>query len=245
MRAAPEPPPGRGRRGPHAWTLAVASALVAVLGLAACPLTARRGPEPRAHSEPDLDGATHLVQPGETLWSIARRYQVKPAVLARANGLDERAEVRSGQELFVPFETQPKATPPGPPSRPATLATLAWPLIGVLYARFGPRAETRHDGVDIAAPEGTEIVAAADGEVLFSGEQKGYGSLVILQHAGGLVSVYAHNHANLVREGEKVRRGQRIATVGVASRTSGPHLHFEVREGTLPKDPLQFLPPPP
>jgi murein DD-endopeptidase MepM/ murein hydrolase activator NlpD len=242
MRAAPEhPSSGRNARGSRASTLGVAAALAAILGLSACPRPARRGPDLGAHSEPDLDGTLHLVQPGETLWGIARRYEVKPAALARANGLDERAELKPGQEIFVPFEPQAPATA-AVPSRPAPLA---WPLVGVIYARFGPRGETRHDGVDIAAPEGTEIGAAADGEVLFSGEQKGYGNLVILQHAGALVSVYAHNRGNLVKEGERVRRGQRLATVGVASRTSGPHLHFEVREGTVPKNPLQFLPPPP
>ncbi len=123
-------------------------------------------------------------------------------------------------------------------------APLEWPLIGVLYARFGPRGETKHDGIDISAPEGTAVNAAADGEVLYSGDQKGYGHVVIVEHPGGLLTLYAHNRENLVREGQKVKRGEPVARVGYAGKTSGPHLHFEVREGGIAKDPFRFLPPP-
>jgi murein DD-endopeptidase MepM/ murein hydrolase activator NlpD len=121
-------------------------------------------------------------------------------------------------------------------------ARLAWPLQGVLYGRYGVRAGRRHDGIDIAAPEGTTVAAAADGTVIYAGEQAGYGALVILRHEGGLVTLYAHNSKVLVADGDAVRRGQPIARVGQSGRTSGPHLHFEVRDGTRPKNPLLFLP---
>jgi len=119
---------------------------------------------------------------------------------------------------------------------------LGWPLKGVLYGRFGVRGGQRHDGIDIAAPEGTKVTAAADGTVLYVGEQTGYGAVAILRHEGGLVTLYAHNAAVLVREGARVRRGEAIAKVGQTGRTTGPHLHFEVREGTRPRNPLLFLP---
>jgi murein DD-endopeptidase MepM/ murein hydrolase activator NlpD len=112
----------------------------------------------------------------------------------------------------------------------------------VLYGRFGVRGGQRHDGIDIAAPEGTKVTAAADGTVLYVGEQTGYGAVAILRHEGGLVTLYAHNAAVLVREGARVRRGEAIAKVGQTGRTTGPHLHFEVREGTRPRNPLLFLP---
>jgi murein DD-endopeptidase MepM/ murein hydrolase activator NlpD len=86
------------------------------------------------------------------------------------------------------------------------------------------------------------VVAAADGTVLYAGEQPGYGAIVILEHEGGLVTLYAHNSRVLVREGARVRRGEAIARVGQTGRTTGPHLHFEVREGTRPRNPLLFLP---
>jgi murein DD-endopeptidase MepM/ murein hydrolase activator NlpD len=130
-----------------------------------------------------------------------------------------------------PASTQRTGAPP-----------LAWPLKGVLYGRFGVRAGQRHDGIDIAAPEGTAVAAAADGTVLYVGEQSGYGAVAILRHEGGLVTLYAHNSAVLVHEGARVRRGEAIAKVGQTGRTTGPHLHFEVREGTRPRNPLLFLP---
>ncbi|HEY0839187.1 MAG TPA: M23 family metallopeptidase, partial [Vulgatibacter sp.] len=119
---------------------------------------------------------------------------------------------------------------------------LQWPVQGVLYSRFGARGATRHDGIDIAAPEGSTIVAAADGEVIHSGTQRGYGNLVIVRHEGGLITIYAHNRENLVRDGAQVKRGQPIAKVGRTGRATGPHCHFEVRQGTTPLDPLDFLP---
>lgn len=118
---------------------------------------------------------------------------------------------------------------------------LAWPLRGVLYGRFGVRGGARHDGIDIAAPEGTPVLAAAHGKAIYVGEQPGYGMVVILRHGDGLVTVYAHNSAVLVREGARVERGQAVARVGQTGRTSGPHLHFEVREGTRPRNPLLYL----
>ena len=105
------------------------------------------------------------------------------------------------------------------PAAPAARARLAWPLQGVLYGRYGVRGGRRHDGIDLSAPEGTAIHAAASGTVIYAGEQPGYGSIVILRHEGGLVTLYAHCSALLVAEGATVKAGQPIARVG----QSGPH----------------------
>lgn len=120
---------------------------------------------------------------------------------------------------------------------------LRWPLDGVITSRFGQRSGRTHDGIDIGAPRGADVHAAADGEVLFSARHGGYGNLVVLRHNNGLVTVYAHHDVNLVQKGERVTQGQSIARVGATGRASGPHLHFEVRRGTLPENPLTFLPP--
>ena len=122
---------------------------------------------------------------------------------------------------------------------------LQWPLRGVLYARFGRKGKSPHDGIDLAAPAGTPVRTAGEGSVLFAGPQQGYGLLVIIEHPRGVVTVYAHNRDLRVRTGQPVREGQVIATVGESGKTSGPHLHFEVRQDGAPVDPLEFLGPPP
>ncbi|MGC4113293.1 MAG: LysM peptidoglycan-binding domain-containing M23 family metallopeptidase [Myxococcales bacterium] len=231
-----------------------ASRLCLVLALLAATGCVTASPKPsvelKGHPEPEIQGATHVVKPGETLWRIAKAYGVTVEDLSIANNLGDGARLASGQELFVPGAKAKVDVPPGesPPPEvrpiPQGDAPLAWPLVGVLYARFGPRGDTKHEGIDIAAPLGSSVLAASDGEVLFAGVQKGYGNVVALQHAKNLVTLYAHNQQLLVKEGEKVKTGQPIAKVGEASKTTGPHIHFEVRENGQPKDPLRFLPVP-
>jgi lipoprotein NlpD len=123
---------------------------------------------------------------------------------------------------------------------------LIWPVQGEVSRAFAQDTTRRHDGVDIVAPRGTSIQAAADGEVIFSGwGPGGYGRIVILQHQAEVVTIYAHNHDNLVRLGQRVRQGEPIATVGQSGRATGNHLHFEVRHKALPISPHKFLPPRP
>lgn len=150
-----------------------------------------------------------------------------------------------GRARDAPREPAPPAREPEPVARETPVARppsgFAWPLKGVLYGRYGVRDGRRHDGIDLAAPEGTRVGAAADGEVIYVGEQSGYGRIVILRHAGGLVSLYAHMRRALVDEGERVERGDAVGEVGQTGRTSGPHLHFEIRDGTRPRNPLLYL----
>lgn len=142
-------------------------------------------------------------------------------------------------------EPRPSERTPEPAGRTAAIGrppfAFGWPLKGVLYGRFGVRDGRRHDGIDLAAPEGTRVAAAAAGEVLYVGDQSGYGRIVILRHPGGLVTLYAHMRRTLVEEGARVDRGAPIGEVGQTGRTSGPHLHFEVRDGTRPRNPLLYL----
>jgi len=130
-------------------------------------------------------------------------------------------------------------------SHPRAVAntTLLWPVKGTLTSRFGHRGSRMHDGIDIGAPDGTAVHAAASGEVVYSDSRlSGYGKLIIIRHGKNLFTAYAHNQRNLVRKGEKVRAGDVIARVGHTGRASGPHLHFEVRQGSTPVDPLAYLP---
>jgi lipoprotein NlpD len=147
--------------------------------------------------------------------------------------------------VTAPSRLTPRPTAPAAPSRPVpeTKGMLDWPLRGVLYARFGKKGREPHDGIDLAAPAGTPVKTAQEGSVLYAGEQRGYGLIVIIQHSEHLITLYAHNRDLRVRTGQKVRRGQVIATVGESGKTSGPQLHLEVRVGGKPVDPLDYLGP--
>src|SRR5262247_1601053 len=121
------------------------------------------------------------------------------------------------------------------------------PVEGQHTSGFGLRMhpidheERLHSGMDIAAPAGTPIQAAAAGQVVFSGTQAGYGNVVVIQHDASYSTLYAHNTANLVSVGTTVSQGQPIATVGSTGRSTGPHLHFEVRKDGKQLDPAQFF----
>jgi murein DD-endopeptidase MepM/ murein hydrolase activator NlpD len=245
---------------------------VAALALLACAHTPSGTAEPppfplgdsEPHVEPDLVGVVHVVKRGETVYRIAKSYGIPPRELMEVNDLRDPRLLEPGMELFVPGATRAIQVPPlapgapaepeetevaspqpasvSPRAAPAKEQRLRWPLRGVLYSRYGVRQGQRHDGIDLAAPEGTLIGAAAAGTVIYAGTQSGYGSIVILRHDGGLLTLYAHASAILVRKGDRVEAGQPIAKVGKSGRTSGPHLHFEVREGTRPRNPLFYLP---
>ena len=118
-----------------------------------------------------------------------------------------------------------------------------WPVRGgQVTSRFGRRGKTVHEGIDIAAPEGTAVLAVTDGMVMYAGSGvRGYGNLILVRHSGKLVTVYAHNRRNLVHEGDRVSRGQVIAEVGHSGRATGNHLHFELRQEDTPVDPLPHL----
>lgn len=120
-----------------------------------------------------------------------------------------------------------------------------WPIDGgVVSSGFGMRHGVMHDGVDIAAPVGTPVHAAAAGRVIYAGRVRGYGNIVIVQHANHYVTVYAHNSTNKVIVGQDVSRGQVISRVGTTGHTTGPNLHFEVRRNNVASNPLAYLPRP-
>jgi len=122
-----------------------------------------------------------------------------------------------------------------------------WPLQSVISSKFGMRKDPFtstnrfHSGIDIAAAEGTEVKAAMSGEVTMSRNMEGYGNVVAVDHGQGLVTIYAHNEKNLVKVGDKVEKGSTIAKVGSTGRSTGPHLHFEVRKDGIKINPADYL----
>jgi len=137
-----------------------------------------------------------------------------------------------------------RARSPGVGARPTEWVS---PVAGYRSSHFGDRIDPitgkhrSHDGVDIAAPTGTAIRAAKAGQIVFSGKRGGYGNLVIVDHGNGLQSRYAHCHELLAPVGRQVDAGEIIGTVGSTGRSTGPHLHFEIRQNGRPVNPDHHL----
>jgi murein DD-endopeptidase MepM/ murein hydrolase activator NlpD len=123
------------------------------------------------------------------------------------------------------------------------LPTFRWPVRGRVITSYGAKTNGKqNDGINVAVPEGTPVKAAEDGVVAYSGnELKGYGNLILIRHANGYVTAYAHASELLVKRGETIKRGQVIAKSGQSGEVGSPQLHFEIRKGSAPVDPLQFL----
>jgi murein DD-endopeptidase MepM/ murein hydrolase activator NlpD len=191
-------------------------------------------------------GRWYVVGPGETLALIAQAAGVPAEDILEANGLEHAGDVKPGTLLFVLAATPPVAPPPSPEDPNAPRPALRWPLTTVpvvLGSPFGARWGKPHEGIDLPAPIGTPVFAAADGRVVYAGSGvRGYGNLVVIKHAGDLLTAYAHNSILLVSQGQPVRAGDRIALVGQSGHATGPHLHFEVRSGQIPRDPMSYLP---
>ena len=140
----------------------------------------------------------------------------------------------------------PKPVAPKPAAQPSAGAVrdFIWPVSGNVLKAYGASANgARNDGVNIAAPKGTPIKAAAGGEVVYAGnELAGFGNLILIRHPGGWVTAYAHADTLAVKEGDLVNQGQQVGTVGSTGNVSSPQIHFELRKGKEPVDPGQHLP---
>jgi len=187
---------------------------------------------------------SYTVAAGDTLWGISRRFGVSVSRLAAANGIVNARRLQVGTVLTIPGSPAVAATRPEtvPVSRSLKPGSFIWPLIGAVTSGFGWRNSEFHHGLDIAGEIGDKIQAALSGEVVFSGWFNGiYGRIVKLDHGNGLETIYAHNSRNLVSVGDYVQGGEIIAEVGNTGKTTGPHLHFEVRENGKAVNPERFL----
>lgn len=195
----------------------------------------------------------YRVQPGDTLYRIARQNKQSVANLARWNQLADRSSIQAGQLLRIqppasatrppsagkPSASKPAETRPAPP--PAKLdIKLQWPADGALISGFDGN---RNKGLDLAGKAGDPVRAAAAGKVVYAGKGiRAYGNLLIVKHNENTLTVYAHNQKLLVQEGQQVSAGQQIATMG-DSGANRVKLHFELRLGTRVVDPAAYLPP--
>ncbi|WP_439403363.1 peptidoglycan DD-metalloendopeptidase family protein [Bradyrhizobium sp. DASA03068] len=140
-------------------------------------------------------------------------------------------------------EEKPAETPAKAAEATGALPTFRWPVRGKVVTTYGAKTNGKsNDGINLAVPEGTPVKAAEDGVVAYSGnELKGYGNLVLVRHSNGYVTAYAHASELLVKRGDTIKRGQVIAKSGQSGEVASPQLHFEIRKGSSPVDPLQFL----
>ncbi len=206
----------------------------------------------------------HRVARGDTLYSLSRSYGVDRYTIASINLIDAPYLIRTGQNLRLPNRhraavVSTKAAPPPEASKPrvanpssaavsaarSSSTRFVWPLRGSVISGYGAKpGGLRNDGINIAASSGAPVVAADAGVVAYAGnELRGFGNLLLLRHAGGWTSAYAHNNKLLVKRGDRVSRGDVIAHAGATGRVARPQLHFELRRQSDAVDPLRFLTP--
>ncbi|MFZ5649699.1 MAG: peptidoglycan DD-metalloendopeptidase family protein [Bacillota bacterium] len=181
----------------------------------------------------------HMVAQGENLSIIALKNGVSIKEISEANGLKDEDFLMAGQRLVIPGKQRSGgALMSAPAARALPVGEMEWPVVGWISSPFGMREGKHHDGVDIAADQGTPVKAVMSGRVVFAGPRGSYGLAVILDHGDGLCTLYAHHSKILVTEGEWVNKGQVIALVGNTGRSMGPHLHMEMLINGVPYDPM-------
>jgi murein DD-endopeptidase MepM/ murein hydrolase activator NlpD len=282
--------PGQSLLIPQPAAPAIAAEARPAAGPVAAAAPAMPAVKPVAGAAAPAAATVHVVNKGDTLHSIARRYHVSVIELARANNLDGGAKLKLGTRLNVPAKAAAAMTPAVPGAAPQQVAaapaaaprlaaaaapqqsarlaqaspavddgapestvkasettgalpTFRWPVRGKVIASYGAKTNGKaNDGINLAVPEGTPVKAAEDGVVTYAGnELKGYGNLVLVRHSNGYVTAYAHASELMVKRGDTIKRGQVIAKSGQSGEVASPQLHFEIRKGSSPVDPLQFL----
>jgi murein DD-endopeptidase MepM/ murein hydrolase activator NlpD len=154
-----------------------------------------------------------------------------------------KEQPQSGSAKPAPAPAAKSARDPvGRPVVPPAPGTFVWPVRGKLVTEFGALAGTSSKGVEIAVPHGTPVVAAAAGKVIYSSDMRGYGNLIILEHADNYFTVYGFNAKNLAAVNSFVGQGERIALSGTPDGGKSPRLHFEIRKGRAAVNPIFFLP---
>lgn len=217
------------------------------------------------------EAQSYVVQPGDTLYSIAWRHGLDQRELAAWNGMSDPNRLYVGQRLALSgtgsvasaasatapggrpasasSSTQPASAPASrPASRPASpvsgsagVPSWQWPVRGPLVARYGERGPLS-TGIGISGALGTDIVTSAPGRVVYAGTGlRDYGQLIIIEHSANWLSAYGHNRRILVAEGDQVRAGQKLAEMGPGP-DNRPQLHFEIRRNGDPVDPMSLLP---
>lgn len=191
---------------------------------------------------PSAQGQVHIIRQGETLWDIARRYNINLNQLQQLNPDKKASNLKIGDQINLPRTTARIAVAGSSiqPSR-SIRTRFAWPIKGTITSTYGWRSSGYHHGLDVAGDLGDPVRASTGGVVSFTGNMGLYGNTVMIDHTGGMQTLYAHLQTIRVQSGDRVMRGDIIASVGSTGRSTGPHLHFEIRQGNERFDPLAYL----
>ncbi|MCM8783772.1 MAG: LysM peptidoglycan-binding domain-containing M23 family metallopeptidase [Candidatus Omnitrophica bacterium] len=179
------------------------------------------------------EGVYHRVKRGETLWRISKLYGVELEQIVKANNLSDATKIYQGQLIFVPTSIQHNEI------KEHSKKEFIWPIKGKVISFFGTkRADgTVNRGIDITPEENLNVVAIRKGKIIFSSERmKGLGKTIIIEHEDQIHSIYGNNSSVFVKLGQEVQQGELIAEA------KKDILHFEIRKGHIPQNPLYFLP---
>ncbi len=191
-------------------------------------------------------GIYHRVEPGQSAYRIAEAYDVPLVDLLEANEMPDPSLVRPGHSLWIPGATERRRIPlpADPQDRLSPVARRAFlpPVRGKVGSGFGVRKGGRHHGVDILAPDGTDVRASEYGLVLYAGDDlRGYGNVIVLDHGEGVTTLYAHLKEFRVKSGDAVAAGQVIGAVGRTGNATTSHVHFELRLENEALDPEIYM----
>lgn len=185
------------------------------------------------------------VKPTDTLDTLAKEFNVPKEKIQEAN---VGKNVAPGEWVFIPLKrgvlAQDFEARSFDPKGFLKSGEFLWPVPSstTISSGYGHRWGRAHEGIDISGRVGSHIVAAAEGVVVYSGSEiGGYGNITVIAHKNGFFSVYAHAKTNFTKQGQRVYRGQVISQIGMTGRTTGPHLHFEIRKNGEAIDPTSFL----
>ncbi len=196
-----------------------------------------------------VSGVYHTVQEGDTLEKIAKQYKVDVSAITqfKLNHVSSDEDLRVGQKLVVPGGRKPYIprvvtatyTAPIPADAAKGTGVFGWPVSGRITQKYWER----HRGLDIAAAKGSPVYAADSGFVVYAGwSDVGYGYMVLIDHGNGFRTLYAHLSWFYVEKGQSVAKGQKIGLVGSTGRSTGSHLHFELIQNGVKRNPIGFLP---
>jgi murein DD-endopeptidase MepM/ murein hydrolase activator NlpD len=220
---------------------------------------------------PSKKGVFYTIRKGDTLAKIAKEYKTEIDIIAEHNNIDVKKIIAGRKIFLPGAESPEKKLHLKHKNRNRNADSentdkiaakdsektkdhpvkgklvLSWPLRGPITSGFGVRThpfsghKKFHCGLDIGAEVGTPVRAAGDGTVIYSGWKEVYGNIIVISHKNDYITVYGHNSKNLVDVNEKVRKGQKIALSGKTGAVTGAHLHFEIRKGMVPLNPVRIL----